>query len=87
MECVTYRWREHVGPREDYDSGYRGRDELRPWQESDQVKRLAQMVPKDAMDRISEEVAAQIEDAFNFATASSTPDESELLRHVYASRD
>ncbi len=87
MECVTYRWREHVGPREDYDSGYRGADELRPWQESDQVERLAQMLPMDAVDRISQEVAVQIEDAFNFAATSSTPDESELLRHVYASRE
>jgi len=86
MECLTYRWREHVGPHEDYDSGYRGLDELRPWRESDQVERLAQMLPKDAMNRISEEVAAQIDDAFNFAEASPIPDQSELLRHVYASR-
>jgi TPP-dependent pyruvate/acetoin dehydrogenase alpha subunit len=86
MECVTYRWREHVGPREDYDSGYRGSDELRPWQESDQVERLARMLPKGEIDRISEEVAAQIDDAFNFAEASPIPDQSELLRHVYASR-
>lgn len=86
MECLTYRWREHVGPREDYDSGYRGLDELRPWRDSDQVERLAQMIPKDAMSRISEEVAAQIDDAFNFAEASPIPDQSELLRHVYASR-
>jgi TPP-dependent pyruvate/acetoin dehydrogenase alpha subunit len=86
IECLTYRWREHVGPREDYDSGYRGLDELRPWRESDQVERLGQMIPKDAMNRISEEVAAQIDDAFNFAEASPIPDQSELLRHVYASR-
>jgi pyruvate dehydrogenase E1 component alpha subunit len=86
MECLTYRWREHVGPHEDYDSSYRGLDELRPWRESDQVERLAQMLPKDAMNRISDEVAAQIDDAFNFAEASPIPDQSELLRHVYASR-
>lgn len=86
IECLTYRWREHVGPREDYDSGYRGFDELRPWRESDQVERLGQMIPKDAMNRISEEVAAQIDDAFNFAESSPIPDQSELLRHVYASR-
>src|SRR5688572_14757425 len=28
LECHTYRWREHVGPNEDYDAGYRTRDEL-----------------------------------------------------------
>jgi TPP-dependent pyruvate/acetoin dehydrogenase alpha subunit len=86
MECLTYRWREHVGPREDYDSGYRGLDELSHWQESDQVERLAQLLPMDAMNRISQEVAAQIEDAFDFAATSPLPDQSELLRHVYAPR-
>ena len=28
IECHTYRWREHVGPNEDYDAGYRSREEL-----------------------------------------------------------
>jgi TPP-dependent pyruvate/acetoin dehydrogenase alpha subunit len=86
MECLTYRWREHVGPNEDYDSGYRGHDEIRPWRESDQVERLARMLPKDVVDRISHEVAAQIDDAFKFAIASPLPDPSELWRNVYASR-
>jgi len=86
IECLTYRWRGHVGPREDYDSGYRGLDELRPWQESDQVERLAGMLPLESLHRISKEVAAQIDDAFEFAEASSPPDEAELLRHIYASR-
>jgi TPP-dependent pyruvate/acetoin dehydrogenase alpha subunit len=86
MECLTYRWREHVGPIEDYESGYRGHDELRPWRESDQVERLARMLPQDAVQRISEAVAVQIDDAFNFAIASPSPDSSELLRHVHASR-
>src|SRR5262249_50801265 len=35
MECTTYRWREHVGPNEDYESGYRSRYELKPWIDSD----------------------------------------------------
>jgi pyruvate dehydrogenase E1 component alpha subunit len=86
MECLTYRWREHVGPNEDYDSGYRGPDELRPWRESDQVKRLSLMLPNDVVERISQEVTAQIDDAFNFAVASPSPDPSELWSDVYASR-
>jgi pyruvate dehydrogenase E1 component alpha subunit len=86
MECLTYRWREHVGPNEDYASGYRGPDEFRPWRESDQVERLALMLPKDVLNRISQEVAAQIDDAFKFAVAGPLPDPSELWRHVYASR-
>ena len=85
MECLTYRWREHVGPRDDYAFGYRGLEELQPWRESDQVERLRQMLPKDETERISQEVEGEIEDAFNFAEASPWPDQSELLRHVYAS--
>ncbi len=73
MECLTYRWREHVGPNEDYDSDYRGHNELRPWQESDQVKRLEQMLPGDVVERTYQEVTAQIDDAFNFAMASAPP--------------
>ena len=30
IECLTYRWREHVGPNEDFDAGYRGAAELEP---------------------------------------------------------
>jgi TPP-dependent pyruvate/acetoin dehydrogenase alpha subunit len=86
IECLTYRWREHVGPREDYASGYRGTDELDPWRASDQIERLALLLPKDQVHRISQEVAAQIDDAFNFSVASDPPDADELWRHVYASR-
>jgi TPP-dependent pyruvate/acetoin dehydrogenase alpha subunit len=31
LECITYRWREHVGPLWDYDKGYRSRDEVESW--------------------------------------------------------
>jgi len=86
IECLTYRWREHVGPNEDYDSGYRGLDEFRPWRESDQVERLALMLPTAVVERIAREVAERIDDAFKFAAASPLPDPSELWRHVYASR-
>src|SRR5262245_1953069 len=42
LECHTYRWREHVGPGEDYDAGYRSRKELERWQAIDQVKAIGQ---------------------------------------------
>ena len=31
LECSTYRWREHVGPYEDHDLGYRTKEELDSW--------------------------------------------------------
>jgi len=81
---MTYRWREHVGPNEDYESGYRDRAELRPWQENDQLTRLEKMVPGETARRIAAEVEREIADAFAFAEASDPPDPDELLAHVYA---
>ena len=31
LECSTYRWREHVGPYEDHELGYRSKEELDLW--------------------------------------------------------
>ena len=44
LECMTYRWREHVGPGEDYDEGYRSREELKLWQDKDQMNLLGAQV-------------------------------------------
>lgn len=84
MECLTYRWREHVGPNEDYGSDYRSRNELQPWLASDQVERLARMLPPEVAERVTVGVTGQIDDAFEFAAASPAPDPQELLEHVYA---
>lgn len=78
LECVTYRWREHVGPNEDYDKGYRSRSEAEPWIANDQVARLAAMVPAAERGPIEEEVLAEIRDAFEFAERSPFPDPEEL---------
>src|SRR5262249_48349871 len=43
IECKIYRWREHVGPREDFDQGYRSHAEAESWMKNDQVARLAGM--------------------------------------------
>lgn len=84
IECQTYRWKEHVGPGEDYDAGYRSRDELRPWIEKDQVRVIgAKLDPgvKAGIDaRIEREIAAAIE----FAEISPFPDPRQLYTHVYA---
>src|SRR5262249_30102742 len=41
FEVMTYRWREHVGPGEDYHLGYREPTEAEPWHTADPVRRLA----------------------------------------------
>lgn len=84
FECMTYRWREHVGPGEDYALGYRDRSELAPWQEKDQVRRLAGMLEEKERAAIEAGVDKEIEDAFRFAEESPFPDKSELLDDVFA---
>jgi pyruvate dehydrogenase E1 component alpha subunit len=84
MECKTYRWREHVGPCEDYDQGYRARDEATRWLENDQVARLADLLPAANRARIDREIESEIADAVAFAESSPAPDAAELTTHVYA---
>lgn len=84
IECHTYRWREHVGPGEDYDSGYRTRDELRPWQEKDQVNVIGAMLEPGERARIDTEVEQAIARAVEFAENSPFPPPHELFTHVYA---
>ncbi|MFQ5764825.1 MAG: thiamine pyrophosphate-dependent dehydrogenase E1 component subunit alpha [Rhodospirillales bacterium] len=84
MECKTYRWREHVGPGEDYDQGYRGRDELEPWLKRDQVANTGAMLDDAERARIDDEVERLIADAVAFAEESPWPDLKELYTHVFA---
>ncbi len=73
LECMTYRWREHVGPNADFDSGYRSRSELEPWQAADQVARLAGMIAPRARRRIEDEVEREIARRHQLRRAQSLP--------------
>jgi len=84
LECHTYRWREHVGPAEDYNAGYRSREELRPWQENDQVKVLGDSLPAAERAAIDAQVEAEVANAIEFAETSPFPKTKELYTHVYA---
>ncbi|HUY31807.1 MAG TPA: thiamine pyrophosphate-dependent dehydrogenase E1 component subunit alpha [Pirellulales bacterium] len=83
FECQTYRWKEHVGPDDDYGLGYRTADELRPWVENDQVPRLAAFLDDARRGQIELEVEAEIIDAFAFAEGSPWPAEEELHTDVF----
>jgi len=83
LECMTYRWREHVGPNEDFDLGYRSRNEAKPWFKKDQVRRLADLITESERREIEDEVEAEVREAFDFAEASPFPDDSELFSEVF----
>jgi len=83
FEVMTYRWREHVGPGEDYHLGHRTEGEARPWVENDQVPRLAALVEPSRREEIEAEVEAEIADAFAFAESSPFPAPHELYTDVF----
>lgn len=83
FECLTYRWKEHVGPNDDFNIGYRTLEEAEPWFKNDQVKRVAGMVTEAERMQIEQEVETEIQAAFEFAENSPFPDKSELLTQVF----
>ena len=86
FECMTYRWKEHVGPSEDYHLGYRTPDEAKPWIDNDPLRQLAQLVADEKRAAIEAEVEAEIKDAFDFAESSPFPETSELYTDVAKER-
>ncbi|VVC76494.1 Acetoin:2,6-dichlorophenolindophenol oxidoreductase subunit alpha [Aquicella siphonis] len=84
IECSTYRWLEHVGPRDDHEDNYRDLDEYRRWKEHDQIARLAKMLDAETVARLENEITAEIRTAEEFAEKSPYPADEELYKHVYA---
>ena len=78
FECMTYRWKEHVGPNDDFDLGYRTLEEAEPWMDNDQVTRVGALLEAGERVKIEKEVDKEIDEAFAFAESSPFPDDLEL---------
>lgn len=83
FECLTYRLKEHVGPKDDFDLGYRTQEEAEPWLKNDAIRQLAVLVEPKQRRQIEEQVDAEIQAAFSFAEESPFPDSSELFTDVF----
>lgn len=83
LECRAYRWREHVGPNEDFDAGYRSRDEAEPWFRLDPVARAGDLLRPEVRRAIEEEVLAEVRRAFEFAERSPFPDPEALSTDLF----
>jgi 2-oxoisovalerate dehydrogenase E1 component len=88
LECLTYRTRAHSeGMR---DAGYRTREEVEGWRSRDPIPRWRETALRAGLgtaadfDAVDREVAAQVEDAVAFATASPWPDPATAARRIYA---
>ncbi|MGE0277585.1 MAG: thiamine pyrophosphate-dependent dehydrogenase E1 component subunit alpha [Nitrospiraceae bacterium] len=92
LECRTYRWRGHVGPAWDLDVGGQRRRELEEWLPQDPIPRLRWRIAEagghlDELERMEEDVRAEIEAAVRFARESPSPDPGELLHRVCIPRN
>ena len=78
LECMAYRWKEHVGPNDDFHVGYRSKSEAEPWFENDQVKVIGDRLEPRVRQEIEAEVEQEIREAIEFAEESPFPEPGEL---------
>lgn len=89
IECLTYRWRGHVGPSDDLDKGLRTKEELDSWMAKCPIKRLEELLTKEGFlseeekNQISQNIEKEIEEAVRFAKESPYPEKEELNRGVF----
>lgn len=91
IECMTYRWREHVGPQFDHEAGrhYRSKRELEEWQEKCPVQYAGSWLVNhglaDAKDLAEWEHQAKqkVADAITRAKAASWPNPNNLFDNTY----
>jgi pyruvate dehydrogenase E1 component alpha subunit len=84
LECMTYRWRDHVGPGEDRVHRYRADEELDAKIEGDNLKIVGDMLAADLRGSIEAAVEKRVADAIAFAEASTFPEDQEVYDHVFA---
>ncbi|MDD5070032.1 MAG: thiamine pyrophosphate-dependent dehydrogenase E1 component subunit alpha [Candidatus Omnitrophica bacterium] len=83
LECYTCRWREHVGPNDDFHLGYRSEQEVSHCKDNDQLKKIRAEIEPSVIKKINQKVEQQIEDAFIFAEKSPFPGKEELMTDVF----
>jgi TPP-dependent pyruvate/acetoin dehydrogenase alpha subunit len=77
VEILTYRYKEHVGPGEDFMCGYRQPEEWLAWKQRDALEGHP-----DLAATIRPAIMKEIDEAVHFAKTSPFPPAEELLRDV-----
>jgi len=89
LECRTYRWRGHVGPKWDLDVGLRRKQELPKWLAKDPIVRLKKYLLEDGtvsleeLKRLSADIEQEVEESITKAREASPPKEEELMDYVF----
>ena len=89
IECLTYRWREHVGPYEDYELGYRTKKELDSWKKRDPIRALGDSLiaagtsSQEQVNGWTTAIKEEIDAAVGRARSNPFPAPSSLYDNVY----
>jgi len=90
LEAVTYRWRGHVGPREDEDVGVMRKDDLNMWKKRDPIRRLAEALinagylKNNEWGESKKRITSELNADWALALDAPYPHLSQLLGSVYA---
>lgn len=90
IECITSRWRQHVGPYYDYEIGFGTKEELEKiMKTSDPINIYEKYLKKEKVltgseiEKIRTSVEKTVKDSFEFAQNSPFPDPSRLYEDIY----
>jgi pyruvate dehydrogenase E1 component alpha subunit len=89
LECLTYRWRGHVGPNYDIEKGLRSRKELEAWMAHCPIRELEKTLARRGLlaeadkKRLYRQVEREVSHALQYATKSHLPPPSEVSTHVF----
>lgn len=92
LECRTYRWRGHVGPRGDLDKGIRSEDELKAWMARCPIRKIEEQLIEEGVVSPAEladvraRVVDEVEAAIRFARESPYPAGEDMPRHVFVAQ-
>lgn len=90
MEAFTYRWRGHVGHREDIDVGVKRGDDLKSWKKRDPIQRLLlsmienNIFSQNDFEMLSVQIQNKINEDWENAELADYPNKEFLLETVYA---
>jgi pyruvate dehydrogenase E1 component alpha subunit len=91
LECMTYRWREHVGPLWDYEASrtYRAKSELEEWMQKCPIRQCVQellvekLITQEGLDRLLESTNGLILETMARAYESPWPKPESLFENIY----
>ncbi|MDD5070120.1 MAG: thiamine pyrophosphate-dependent enzyme, partial [Candidatus Omnitrophica bacterium] len=88
IECRTYRWKSHVGPKSDLELGTAPGKFLKQWMKKCPIERIEKhfdqenIISKPERKKISDAIDKEIKSAFSYAKKSPLPKPKDLFSDV-----